>query len=415
MIRPKNAEPNQAAKNTEFGDEVWPILKSFASVPLLSIEQELKLGTLIQIAHKRYRLALLSDQAIAGRCVELLREIVAGKLRLDRALELSLSDMAGKAGALRLVKTNLPTVEHLLRDCSSRAGQNTTHVPVRKVAILLHETRLATKLIEGISDQAQSSNRRRIELTRERFHRLRNRMVEANLRLAIPAAKKFSWSKVSFSDLILEGTGGLIRAAEKFDPARGIRFSTYGTWWIQQRILIAIKNQNFISVSDATRKQVASCLEEAGSSASYNKDGPENECVDGLVLFDRRLDINRKKRGDLVKAKRALTDIVSLDLQIDEGGTSLGRILESSDNSNCESAVVKNDQSEIISKALAKLPAKERSVIRMRFGVRESHSHSLAEAAARLKLSRERIRQLEKQALERLRNAFGNYALTDLV
>jgi len=226
--------------------------------------------------------------------------------------------------------------------------------------------------------------------------RAKDQFIRANLRLVVSIARRYVRSGMPMLDLIQEGNTGLVRAVEKFDYIRGYKFSTYATWWIRQAISRAIAQQERTVrlpvhlVEDVNRMRSAArqLTREQG-----NEPEPEQLAT--------ALGVPVERVNELIRWSQ---DTVSLDTPVgDDGDTNLGDLVADSDAPSPEDVVLAGLERQRIEALLNHLDDRSAGIMRARYGLEDGREHSLTEVASRFSLSRERIRQLEIQALGRLR------------
>jgi RNA polymerase sigma factor (sigma-70 family) len=226
--------------------------------------------------------------------------------------------------------------------------------------------------------------------------RAKDRFIRANLRLVVSIARRYVRSGMPMLDLIQEGNTGLVRAVEKFDYVRGYKFSTYATWWIRQAISRAIAQQertvrlpvHLVEDVNRMRNVARQLTREQG-----NEPEPEQLAVALGVPVERVHELMRWSQ-----------DTVSLDTPVgDDGDTNLGDLVADSDAPSPEDVVLAALERQRIESLLNHLDDRSAGIMRARYGLEDGREHSLTEVATRFSLSRERIRQLEIQALGRLR------------
>ena len=224
-----------------------------------------------------------------------------------------------------------------------------------------------------------------------------NHLVECNLKLVVPIAKRYAGCGLPLLDLIQEGNLGLIKAAEKYDGSKGWRFSTYATYWIRQTISRALGDQSRTIRIPANMVELLSKVKKASAelTQSLRRDPTDQEIAD-------KLNIELDKVQTVMDIAQATT---SLDAPVDDDGeTSMGDLIADTSTENPYQNMVAEANRQIVESVLSTLSSKEAEILRMRFGIGSDRPMTLEEVGKHYGVTRERIRQVENKAIRKLRN-----------
>ncbi|MER7502748.1 sigma-70 family RNA polymerase sigma factor [Nonomuraea pusilla] len=226
--------------------------------------------------------------------------------------------------------------------------------------------------------------------------RAKDLLIRSNLRLVVAAARRYAYRGVPLLDLIQEGNLGLIRAVEKFDYTRGYKFSTYGMWWIRQAVERGVHDTGrTVRLPVHVAEELSRLLRvERALSADLGREPTDAELAEAA----------ERPPAKVADLRRLGQEVVSLDLPVGEQGEGrIGDLIADEDGPEVQELTERRVLSAEVHQVVTSLPPREAFVIRLRYGLAGQEATTYGEIAQRLGLTRERIRQLEKQALKRLR------------
>ncbi|MCA9140007.1 MAG: sigma-70 family RNA polymerase sigma factor [Planctomycetales bacterium] len=436
-------------------DPVQAYLAAIGSVGLLSREQESDVARRIERSRKRLRANLLSADFVMRSAIGLLNQVLRGDRRFDRTVQVAVSDRLEKHQILGRLPHNLRTLHALVElnrsdfnEATKTASKNrrkllwTRIVGRRKRAIRLIEelglrleylTPFAEKLfaldrrIERLRTKNDAANQReiseilrsvqqtpkrlrrqveQIQLAQADFEASKNELCESNLRLVVSIAKKYRHRGLAFMDLIQEGNAGLIRAVEKFESERGFKFCTYATWWIRQAITRAICDQSrMIRVPAHVSPEITRIHRIESDLRQELGRTPLTDEIAGAA------ETTTEHADTIIRAGQ---NPASLQLQVgqdknDELGNLVAQPERRGPDDNVDLELLQSRLQKVLGDRLS---WREREILMMRYGLGDGHEYTLADVANVFRISRERVRQIERRALTKLS---GHIAAEDLI
>jgi RNA polymerase primary sigma factor len=462
-------EASEAEGEAAIDDPVRMYLMQMGEIPMLNRDNEVAAAVQIEATRLRFRRTMLCSDFVLHAAIELLQKVGDGNLRLDRTIEISVTNTTEKKRILKRIGPNLTTARRLLAlnqaDFQISVNRHSTlaekqgawrRLIVRrnKIVRLVEELNLRIQRLMPIMGQLHEIADRMVlikaqldspsglshpghveelraelqylmRITLETPHTLRrlvNRTLHrknaydaakrqlsaANLRLVVSIAKRYRNRGMSFLDLIQEGNTGLMRAVDKFEHARGFKFSTYATWWIRQAITRAIADQSRtirlpVHMID-TMSKIRAVTTDFVQSFGREPNPEEIAELANLSLEDARC-VHKMTRQPL-----------SLDQPVgDHEDNYFGEFLQEDRDEDPLYDTNMTALKERLEEVMTELTYREREILRLRYGLADGYTYTLEEVGKIFSVTRERVRQIESKAVRKLQSPYRSRALSSFL
>jgi RNA polymerase primary sigma factor len=457
--------PEEGSAESHIDDPIRMYLMQMGEIPMLSRPDEISSARAIEQTRKLFRHLMLANDFVLQGAVELLEKVQSGELRLDRTIEISVTNTTEKKRTLKRLAPNLETIKHLMRlnQIDARVALSRKRPAIEKheawkrltvrrgkIVRLVEELNLRQGKLLPIMQQLHKIGERMVTLklqlsepdrlisdkqeaelrnelrylmritlespatlahlvartleARNKYDEAKRVLSAANLRLVVSIAKRYRNRGLSFLDLIQEGNTGLMRAVDKFEYQRGYKFSTYATWWIRQAITRAIADQS------RTIRLPVHMIDTMGKVRAVT--------AEFVQLFGREPNPEEvaERAGLSIEDARCIIKMcrqpLSLDQPVgDHEDNFFGEFLQE----DREDDPLRDTNIEMLKRRLNDvmhdLTYREREIIRLRYGLADGYTYTLEEVGKIFQVTRERVRQIESKAVRKLQQPYRTRAL----